>query len=84
MQALVSGIVRSPYGLVCISSVVGLEGPGNSRDIWQLGRCTSEGRRSTLHEELSVVDDSCACRWQRRGKVRLPVLSVLPGQTNVQ
>lgn len=83
MQALVSGIVRSLFGLVCVSGVVELEWPSNSRDVGQLGRCASERRRSTLHEELSVVDDSCACRRQRQEKVRLPVLNVLPGQTNV-
>lgn len=47
---------------VCVIRGVRDQRPGDSRDIGQVGRGASQGRRPTLQEELPVVDYPGACR----------------------
>lgn len=62
MQAVVGVIAGCLFRLVCVVGQVGFERPGDSWDVGQVGRRTSQRRRPTLQEELPVVDYSGACR----------------------
>lgn len=45
---------------------VGLEWPGDPRDVGHLGGRVSQRGRPTLQQELSVVDDPGACRSEEK------------------
>lgn len=82
MQVMVGVIAGSLFRLVCVAGGVGFEWPGDSWDVGQVGRRTSQRRRPTLQEELPVVDDSGTCRrWQQR-EPKLLITNILQCQTN--
>lgn len=58
MQVVVGVVAGGLCRLVCVAGRVGFERPGDSWDVRQVGRRTSERRRPALQEELPVVDDS--------------------------
>lgn len=55
-------------GLDGVPGGVGLECPGDSRDVGHLGGRVSQRGRPTLQQELSVVDDPGACRSEEEKK----------------
>lgn len=55
-------------GLDGVPGGVGLECPGDSRDVGHLGGRVSQRGRPTLQQELSVVDDPGACRSEEKKK----------------
>lgn len=52
-------------GLDGVPGGVGLEWPGDPRDVGHLGGRASQRGRPTLQQELSVVDDPGACRSEK-------------------
>lgn len=58
---MVGVIAACLFGPARFAGGVGFERRGDSRDVRQVGRRTSQRGRPTLQEELPVVDDSRTC-----------------------
>lgn len=57
MQAVVGAAAQCLFRLVRVGGAVLSERTGDSWDVGQIGRRTSQRRRPALQEELPVVDD---------------------------
>ena len=62
MQVVVGIIADCLFGLFRVVGGDGFERAGDSWDVGQVGRRTSQRRCPALQEELPVVDDSGTCR----------------------